>query len=135
MVMKNTQLRNGNKVLHDRKVKTIDGVVRGHVCFVEEVTKQFEQDVYGPWVDLDEVEFVPLSDEILLKCGFVEDEPYLELTVNNLITLDWYQYIFDPENKFGICAKHQRSSLDIKYLHQLQNLYFSLTNKELNTEL
>lgn len=70
---------------------------------------------------------IPLTEEILLKCGSCLDRAYYILTPVEMR----YSYkrkefcvFFNTE---VICC--------IKYLHQLQNLYFALTGKELEVKL
>ena len=63
-----------------------------------------ENDNCGYWID--QFNPIPLTEEILLKCGFKKRSDGINFSVNR-----------------------------IKYLHQLQNLYFALNNQELNIEL
>lgn len=74
--------------------------------------------------DSDAIKPIPLTEEILLKCGakhwrnptyYVFETPY------------------SPNIEFqpGDVCNYEH----IKNLHQLQNLYFALTGKELNVEL
>lgn len=78
---------------------------------------------------------IPLTSEILLKADFrlqKEGEYYLEyqndlfIVVNNKMVVnlvfDVAEYIEEPYDH-------------IKYVHQLQNLYYSLTGEELNIKL
>jgi hypothetical protein len=84
------------------------------------------------------IEPIELSEEWLIKLGFVlkrldtEDTferyylpiPNSNLYIANTITYQWVQ-LWDENHKsvgFGGC----------QYVHQLQNLYFSLTSLELN---
>ena len=83
---------------------------------------------------------IPLTEEILLKCGFdkikIEHEEYsgfeyeLSLgTYSKILVLDDFSYSI-------VCKKIEDNSVcfdkDIlTSLHQLQNLYFALTNEEL----
>ena len=73
---------------------------------------------------------IPLTEDILLKCGFVKS-----IYTNR----DVYSYenfivsIFKNRIEFGINSKRQL--VTIKHLHQLQNLYFALTGEELKVEL
>lgn len=86
------------------------------------------------------IEPIPLTPEILEKCGFVEDRGnywvdlmthYLEL-INKL--QGWFPvYAQTPELS---SEAEQRVLLNrIDYLHQLQNLFFALTGTELNIDL
>jgi hypothetical protein len=74
--------------------------------------------------------FVELTEEILLKCGFDK--------LNNKFMFDnlrWH--IEKPCNYDGFlfCEGFKVLTEKIKYLHQLQNLYFALTNEELEINL
>lgn len=66
---------------------------------------------------------IPLTEEWLLKLGFQKEAPYFYLDPlkihNNTV---WY-------------AKELISEINIHYIHQLQNLYFALTEKELEIKL
>lgn len=72
---------------------------------------------------------IPLTEEVLLKCGFEFDEyGYTHFDTRTLFN----KYTVDGVLHFLI----GNVSLDnMKYLHQLQNLYYHLTQKELNIEL
>lgn len=80
---------------------------------------------------------IPLSEDILLKCGFekkvLDRYSYCELLVKNT------KFITDDKGKvrIGISGPGQFEYflLEIEYLHQLQNLYYSLTGQELNIDL
>lgn len=81
-----------------------------------------------------ELEPIPLTEEILLKCGFVTRYP----NVNDKY-FEFEEFIINSFSrgkafKLNInCAIY--TDLEIKHLHQLQNLYFALTNKELEIKL
>lgn len=87
----------------------------------------------------DEVTPIELSEEILLKCGFEKREEVVSsnfLTFgfgDNPITRDWIIAIkyFKDENKFF----YNNGFHTIKHLHQIQNLYFALTQTELEINL
>jgi hypothetical protein len=69
---------------------------------------------------------VKLTEEILLKCGF---------NFNNENRLEWIKGSFNLEKKeeefyFEVYSHYN----EVKYLHQLQNLYFALTGQELTYE-
>jgi hypothetical protein len=75
----------------------------------------------------DEIKTIPLTEELLLKFGF------------ELFYLDTpYQYGYQKNSMEVVCDKskglNEISVIDsphIKYVHQLQNLYFALTGEEL----
>ena len=65
---------------------------------------------------------LPLTEEWLLKFGFKFKEEYKEFYLKN-ITLSVRKNFFEFDYYGDI--------VNIKYVHQLQNLYFALTGEEL----
>lgn len=82
-------------------------------------------------IELSEIdrEPIPLTEEILLKCGFEFFDN--ERIFNGFVIEDFHNgnYYFTSGEGIKLHEKH------IEYLHQLQNLYFSLTGEELNVKL
>lgn len=78
---------------------------------------------------------IELTEEILLKCGFelkgiifrINNGFSNQFDINYSLSRDMFYY---DSSKYGIYTE-----VEIKYLHQLQNLYFALTNEELNVQL
>ena len=78
---------------------------------------------------------IELTEEILLKCGFelkgiifrINNGFDNQFDINYSLSRDMFYYY---SSKYGIYTE-----VEIKYLHQLQNLYFALTNEELNIQL
>lgn len=70
---------------------------------------------------------IPLTEEILLKCGF-EKQGFYFLNRNSALM----QMEISLSRK---CFISSLLAIEIKHLHQLQNLYFCLVGKELNIEL
>ena len=116
--MKVTELRIGNLVYFEYQVVDIN---IGDFHIIEKESKFFKP--------------IPLTEEWLLKLGFelhsdyIEDRWFVIKTRKRGVTLE-------------ISLKLKRSMLmndnvdfcdiwNIKYVHQLQNLYFALTGKEL----
>ena len=77
---------------------------------------------------------IELTEEILLKCGFYKDI-VLTFDLNNEENKTTLQYEFATK-KIHICRKHLSAfSLKVECLHQLQNIFFALTNEELTINL
>lgn len=74
----------------------------------------------------DFIEPIPLTPEILEKCGFVH-------TVgNNYETINFRVWL---ESTGTYIFFERKIRLRLDYLHQLQNLYYALTNTELKINL
>lgn len=84
-----------------------------------------DNDIYG--TDFEPIE---LTEEILLKCGF-------EKTIVNTMIKAWLNFSFylTIRDDGDLFYEWKGGNIQVKYLHQLQNLYFSLHNKELEIEL
>src|ERR1035437_7564253 len=88
--------------------------------------------------DWDELIPIPLTEEWLLKFGFNNSEGQFTMPLrdDNLTYLEIYLYEHSVHS-FNIyeddCGEINCISLyyKIEYVHQLQNLYFSLTGKDL----
>ena len=74
----------------------------------------------------DLLEPIVLSPDILEKCGIIDCEDFVG--ENTYIKIIGAEY-------FIICDHVKVSAKPIKYLHQLQNLYFSLCGEELSINL
>ena len=119
--MKNRQLMRLNKVLHKGEARTVDCISPGNVSFLED---RHGEDKWGKWIDLDDVEFIPLTEEWLLMFGFVKDE-------------EGWIYIEIKDNSFGMNYENNKwnfywfHNVPLDHVHQLQNLYFALVGEEL----
>lgn len=90
-----------------------------------------------PW------EPITLTEEILLKCGFVKKKKlyssgfiyFLDGFSYESEFTDSYSRYFDGLCFVLTCIPYDVQSLNIEYLHQLQNLYFDLTGQELEIKL
>jgi len=68
---------------------------------------------------------IPLTPEILEKCGFEKwgKDGYDK---NGIYISKYFNYpIYNPFGEYI-------NSIEVKYLHELQNLYYALTKQELN---
>jgi len=129
------ELRIGNLVmLHNPKYRLVESDKIHQVLEVREnaamVTISGSNNEYGQYYEF--LKGIPLSEEILLKCGF---EPIYksDFTVKlELITEHIFEAVRSIENDWHIRYKFNVLK-HFNYLHQLQNIYFALTGQELNT--
>lgn len=127
--MEASELRLGNKILNDCIINTVSEISNAGHIFTEE----------SGFVNLEHhIEPIILEPEILEACGFEKDtendryivkkdvyflEPGFTLTYGKSYPDFWLFGFFHP------CIA--TSAKPIESLHQLQNLYFALTGKEL----
>lgn len=111
------ELRIGNWIYHKERLGNIQ------VCSVQDDEINFK-------INPPKLEFIPLNEEWLLRFGFkkssneYEKQFYLGAISFELSTL-----------QCSLCAgeyvEGNACELEIKYVHQLQNLYFALTGQEI----
>ena len=116
-VIKQNELRIGNYIYskETNEIQKITGITEEHPFF-DAIT--FD---YPNW---DEIEPIPLTEELLLIFGFVKDGY-------------WFNYEFgfysigisnDPS---GFNYVYDDGFITIYYVHEIQNLIFALSNQEL----
>jgi len=110
--MKAEELRIGNLVNVDEKAYKISG---GDLYNLENYSKNYGH-LYKP---------IPLTEKWLLKFGF-DKEIRSEL---------WFRPDFWVQEMLLLPGSFYHNGLEIKYVHQLQNLYFALTGEELEQQL
>lgn len=120
--MKAEELRIGNVVLHKKTIVKINDIGRAwhthRVLPIEKFSapsRKCRVKEYSP---------IPLTEEILLDCGF-EKTYGLRFQIDDILMLDMGDLTagINPYDIFWIG--------DCKYVNQLQNLYFALTGQEL----
>jgi hypothetical protein len=109
--MKTTDLRIGNLVLS-----------KGVPVQIEEIMWETVRYCFGEF-PIDYVEPIPLTEEWLLKFGFVSN-PYEDRYEKGTIHIEC-------DKTKGATYLWVENMPHIKYVHQLQNLYFALTGEEL----
>lgn len=124
-MIKQNELRLGNyvKTIHD----TLD---------IIKVTEIKESVIYSDktkGISYGSLLPIPLTREILLKCGFEQSEWDNYSTFRNLFCQEG-SIVISLKNKY-IEIGDLTLDFKIKHLHQLQNLYFALTNEELKINL
>jgi len=115
MELQSKELRIGNLIYCDGALGKVTGL-----------------DSYGNiqwqgYYPLTKLEPIPLTEEILLKVGFVKG--IVNTLINAYCLFSFYLTIHEDK----LFYEWKGGNIEIKYLHQLQNLYFALTGKELNT--
>ena len=134
-MIKPQELRIGNYVI----VKNYNSKYWNKIGTIEAFTRNAE------YISLDinqnsafylkDIQPIPLTEEILLKCGF-EKSNDLDKFYHLELLNKWTRIYFNPKHKVCTLSINQHDSLiRIQYLHQLQNLYFALTNEELTIQL
>lgn len=106
------ELRIGNKVIRNGIHVTVDGMSIWDA--------QHERVQYDP---------IPLTPEILEKAGFKDDGAKTYAKKACLFNID-----LDEHGVYIVYVGMQGIGV-LKYLHQLQNLYFAIMGEELNIEL
>lgn len=101
--------------------------------------------VLSSLVDINSIYTLPLTEEILLKCGFKKSK-----TVNTTFIMEMKTYSLSPTIRLYAYEDDKGFISDIRLrqgqnrignmirvnsLHQLQNLYFALTQEELDLNL
>ena len=95
------------------------------------ITKVSASDIYRCVSNPSDYEPIPLTEEWLLKCGFKKS---ITGTCYGMITANARdRFSIFSDGKFKI--ETTDLSIKIKYLHQLQNIYFALTSEELIIKL
>jgi len=82
-----------------------------------------------------EIAPIPLNKEVLIKLGFAplsDSDHGLRLSVNSVDELSWS--FNEKILKYQTKGSGFTRDYNIKYVHQLQNLYFALTGKELEVK-
>lgn len=95
--------------------------------------------------DFNELEPIQLTEQILFKCGFKKQILFpstflLEIETYSLSpVIKIYAYIDNTEAVSSVRliqgSNRKGNMIQVKSLHQLQNLYFVLTGKELEVQL
>ena len=130
--MKANELRIGNFVYFGVNIVPIksihtESVLKSPVYVYVELNEKLA----NLCLDMSEISSVPITSEILLACGF--EKPAYSYNGKIFHLSEWDAY---PLNWLVAMNKNGAVIIDrLKYLHQLQNLYFALTNQELDVKL
>jgi len=128
----------GNYILENGVISKVVQLDSGGESFCE-INNIKVHKLTGAEISSHKVIFEPiiLSEEILLKCGFVKDNEdtdnaWLKLKVDNIA------FMSDESIRFSYIVVYingKELKIDYHYLHELQQLYKILTKQELEIEL
>ena len=127
--MKQNEIRVGNWLIdpraYDKELNKKFGVDDSPYFKVTARDIQFAEE-YKP---------IPLTEEILLKCGWGKGEYYSEYIDNVSLKQEVLGYNVNAKMLYIETNADIIEINHIHYLHQLQNLYFALTGQELEVNL
>jgi len=139
--MEITELRIGNTVYYNGNHKEV-GTVTGIVTYASGHTNINLNHRMDISYTLSEIQVIPLSEQILLDCGFemkhkpsktleikLSDKEKFSVQLNNVGDNPLWRICYEISGEMFL-PKDKYSEL-----HKLQNLYFALTNKELTINL
>ena len=127
------ELRIGNKVLYHRnesiqEIETVTGLMSDGTIFL---SPDHEGCTHPK--SLKTIRPIQLTEEWLLKLQFAKSMNVfwtkcgVTLLMKGLTKDKFYDFLFG-----GSCQEGWSESTSIKYVHELQNIYFALTGKELD---
>lgn len=121
--MKLNELRIGSKVYYNGTHKE-EGTVTGVTEYLDGSCLVNLNGRANGLYKIEELSPIPITEEILLKCGFFKEEDR---------SYRWYlgEYFTYDLDDGGFKYEGAWIRPLIKYLHELQNLYFALTQTEL----
>lgn len=115
--MKIKELRLGNLLLRNSKTETVARLS------TTRINKNIASEYQG----------IEITEELLLKIGLIQsyDEEGNAIWSNENIKTEFYNFANEKSSFYITEALLFQTEAELKYLHQLQNLYFSLVAKEL----
>ncbi len=120
------ELRVGNYVASDH-FKDRDVIVKVRLIGQDQAIVEHPNGLSEPMLYKGEMRGIKLTEELLLNCGFERHPDLTWLLTNGMITLNTGNH-----NTW----QYSKSVLkEIKYLHQLQNVFFALHQRELEVKL
>lgn len=130
-MIKSNELRSGNYIWNTFNNPLIVISINpyfGTDKYIEGVSCKFENGIPSGFSPIDKINPIPLTEEILLKCGFKDGSLGIESDYGAMLYGNTTTVSLEDCDGGDIGIK-------IKYVHQLQNLIFALTGKELQITL
>jgi hypothetical protein len=139
--MQINELRIGNWVRGENKYKKTEEFIKVESIHYKGINVYDDTEYGHPVIEADysfeDLQPIPLTSELLEKCGFVLDKGvgvWFDKKEN-----DGFRFTFtlwdSYEGGYLFTREMPSNHIPVFYLHQLQNLYFALTGEELNIEL
>lgn len=123
------ELRIGNLVYYGVKVVPIKSIHTESILRAEvSVYIELNENLRHYCVNIDEVTPIPLTEQWLLDFGFEKTMAWT-YAINLMGDIKLVYYL--GEKGFSIGFKNYSDFSNLKYVHQLQNLFYALTGQEL----
>lgn len=124
------ELRIGNLILFSEEstVFEITGVDKSGLYVRDNITKE------ETWIELDQFEGIKITEKILLNSDFERSQDLSGAPINDILeyyNLDGYKFMFDHNNKLMLCG-YNWNTKHMKYVHELQNLFYDLSGIEID---
>ena len=130
--MKSTELRIGNLVSFGGRMATVYQVNRsGAVLQYKGDTNTEIEGVRRSTVSINDIEPARITEEFLLKYGFYKDEGSIRLYIKHVMNSNIRAFRVLLSNT-GLYFPNVEWGVNMAGVHQLQNLYFSITGQELS---
>lgn len=120
-------LRIGNTVIVEKRVVPIHELLTDHAVVIWE-TDAFMSPAY-PNIPYDKISGIPLSEQELIRLGFRDEQIYEAVRCWRTDHFALSYHANEPKNLY--LHGYGLDSNPVLHIHQLQNLYYSLTGTEL----
>lgn len=124
------ELRIGNFVKYRWAIIKVDSIYRCGINLKSVYNKYACQDQVTGRVKIKDVKPIPLTEEWLLKCGFIKGNDMFFLPVP-MLDMEIHAVFFHGQYVIELHNHVKAIITEVKHVHQLQNLHFSLTGQEL----
>lgn len=121
------ELRINNYVLCKNEVCRVNMINRGDIVEVSTIDSDSVKECFIEEVLSDRIYPIPLTKELFLMCGFIIRDDCFEDCKNGIY--------FNIGNQYFEFDRDSGGYFYCQYLHQLQNIYFALTGKELEVAI
>lgn len=131
-----TEIRLGNWVIENKNGNDCYAQIEGIKLVDAENTNCIIETQYQT-TPIEYISPIPLTEEILLKCGFenIYKSEYRNKFDHNKLLYIGYDFSLCEDKSMEGFRYYGKYISHIKYLHQLQNLYWCLCGEELEINL